>query len=192
MDVMSINDAWVARRRRWRDRMPWLSSGRSPSGELLYVTCKLCQRHDEKRAPRWRKPNTLQVCNFRRHEKTQRHQRAAATTEDMSVALHAPPAKDFVSLLQQFRRGKTHGDKGCDGVGRRKKVRKMKWCLAEAVRARVRAAIRSAESMSIHADCSKGHLVARALMCGKSLDVSDGLLGIVNMHDVHKESSAME
>ena len=57
----------------------------------------------------------------------------------------------------------------------------MKWCLAEAVRQRVRDAIMRAESMSIHADCSKGYLVARALMCGKSLEVEDGLLGVVNM-----------
>ena len=177
----SIGEKWAENGRGWRERVPWLSAVRSTNGQVLYATCKLCVRHDEKTAPKWRTPASLQLCHFQCHEKTSKHSRAAASCGDVLVALHAPPVGDFVKLLRDFRKGKTHGSQGCEDVGREWKVRKMKWCLAEAVRSRVRAAIRDAASMSIHADCSKGHLVVRALMCGEALDVSDGLLGVVNM-----------
>ena len=180
---MPIDEKWAENGRKWREGVPWLSTVRSKSGQVLYVTCKLCKHHGEQTAPKWRTPASLQLCHFQIHEGTMKHSRAAAScgARDLLVALHAPPVGDFVKLLRDFRQGKTHGSKGCEGVGREWKVRKMKWCLAEAVRSRVRAAIRSAASMSIHADCSKGHLVVRARMCGEALDVSDGLLGVVNM-----------
>lgn len=56
---------------------------------------------------------------------------------------------------------------------------------------RVRAAITRSSSMTISADCSKGHLVVRALMCGETLEVQDGLLGFHNMLR-NPEASALD
>lgn len=137
----------------------------------------------------WKTPASLQVGHFKRHQDTQKHKRAAAKSKDITLALYAPPERDFLTVLQKFRQGKANGDRGCEDVARRKKVRKMKWCLAEAVRERMRDSVRQARSMTVMSDCSKGHLVLRALMCRDDLEVQDGLLGIANMIERGEASS---
>ena len=52
------------------------------------------------------------------------------------------------------------------GVAGRQKLRKMLFCLAEAVRERVRAKLAAARSLTFHSDASKNRLLLLCEMCG--------------------------
>ena len=101
-----LDAKWSANRCHWRARMPWLSTGRSPDGKLLHVTCKLCERHDDMSAPKWKTVSSLQLCHFKRHDTTPKHMRAAASCIDVVVALHAPPVKKTCHCFNNSARGR--------------------------------------------------------------------------------------
>ena len=74
--------------------------------------------------------------------------------------------------------------------GKRKKLIKMKFCLAEAIRVQTRLWLRTARSMTTHSDASKGRLLVRGQMCGEDLCPRHVLLGTANLADDF-ESSAL-
>ncbi len=62
-------------------------------------------------------------------------------------------------VLRDVRAHKANSDEGVRDIGKRPKIRKLKFCLAEAIRVRTCIALKSAWWLTIHADGSKGRLV---------------------------------
>ena len=69
------------------------------------------------------------------------------------------------------------------GVAGRHKLRKMLFCLAEAVRERERARLVAARSLTFHSDSSKNRLLLLCEMCGDDLVPGHGLLGTADLED---------
>ena len=69
------------------------------------------------------------------------------------------------------------------GVAGRHQPRKMLFCLAEAVRERVRAKLAAARSVTIHSDASKNRLLLLCEMCGDDLVPGHCLLGAADLED---------
>ena len=171
----------------WRLLFPWLKVVRSPTGKFLHCKCATCEVAGHPKL--FRTAKAVQVSHLRSHANTHKHRRAAGDPA-VALALTAPPTTAFKQLLQDLRDSKANGNPGLPGVAKRWKVRKMKFCLAEAVRMRTRLQLRKATSMTVHQDASKGRLVMRAQMCGEDLQPTRALLGAVNYVDTF-DSSAM-
>ncbi len=122
------------------------------------------------------------MSTFHRHARTAKHRRATIDSVK-NATMAAPPVQAFLAVLTNCRKGKATGENGTANVGKRKKVKKMKFCLAEAIRVRTRLLIKDALSMTIHSDASKGRLVLRGQMCGKSLIPHHVVLGTANLAD---------
>ena len=127
----------------------------------------------------------LQLSLFTNHSSSKAHQKALAIAQgidpDELDVQDAPAADHFEQLLAAIRAGKAHGHNGCQEVGRWKKCRKMKFCLAEAKRCRVRSALQSASAIAIHQDGRKGRLAIRFTACNDDLTVSRGVLGSADL-----------
>ena len=121
--------------------------------------------------------------SFQQHKDANKHKLAESALKASGEAamLAAPEVSDFQELLVRFRQGKANGDSGVGPIARRRKVRTMKWCLAEALRTRTRLALRAAQSLSLHSDASKGRLLVRGQMCGEDLQPHHALLGTTNL-----------
>ena len=66
---------------------------------------------------------------------------------------------------------------GIKGIGCRKKVSQMRWCLAEAQRDRYRAALLSATTVTLKQDKRKGtRFIMRFKCCDSKLQVTEGTL----------------
>ena len=127
-----IQCQWARRIGPWWKRLPWLAARRTPFfGALVHVTCKMCLRANQL-APRWATPRGLQMSHFLNRQRSRKHQCAAA---DRAAALYlsARGIKTFAKLLEDFRAGKANGQ-NVQGIGCQAKVRKKKYCLAEAIR----------------------------------------------------------
>ena len=72
-------------------------------------------------------------------------------------------------------------ERGVNGVGKRWKCRKMKFCLAEAKRQLVRKALREAIVIAVHQDGRKGRLAIRFNTCNNKLETYQGVLGSANL-----------
>jgi hypothetical protein len=103
----------------------------------------------------------------------------------------APAPRLFMLVLQSFLGGKiccskaaSHEcDAGVPGVGRRQKIRKMLFCLAEAVRERSLQHLESARSLTFHSDANKNRLLLLCQFCGADLQPRHGLLGTQSLGD---------
>eukprot|EP00969_Alexandrium_andersonii_P365100 15465483-Alexandrium_andersonii.AAC.1 len=104
----------------------------------------------------------------------------------------APTHLQFSLVLDAVRRNTGTGDSGVPGAGKRKKVRKIKWALAEAVRARNRAVMLAARSMSLHQDARKGLLAVRFQSCDDKLVPSFGLMGAVHLRSFGSDAMAIQ
>ena len=84
--------------------------------------------------------NALQNSHFVRHAKFQKH--LSAKSDVMQDFRTAPTSEEFKTVLVNFKEGRSSGKM------QRWKLRKMKFCLAEAERERVRRLIRMAKSVA--------------------------------------------
>ena len=66
----------------------------------------------------------------------------------------------------------------------------MKWCLAEHKRKRVRKALRTASSISMHQDGRKGRILIRFRASSAKMERAIGVLGQVHLHEMGFSSSA--
>ncbi len=66
-------------------------------------------------------------------------------------------------------------------TAKRKQIRKLKFCLAEAVRLRTHGALRQSAALTLHSDESKEHLILRGQLCGEDLCPQHLLLSTVNL-----------
>ena len=175
---------WTMRKTEWQDRCPWLFA--TGTGESWTLRCQCCLSAGLKGVFSTGIVNRrLQLSLFNNHSSSNMHQKALAiargTDPDELDVEKAPPADHFGKLLAAIRAGKAHGESGCEGVGRRKKCRNMKFCLAEAKRCRVRSALQSASAIAIHQDGRKGRLAIRFAACSDGLAVSRGVLGSADL-----------
>ena len=131
-------------------------------------------------------PYRIQKSSFTIHQQSNTHFRAAQLWQVLDpdeadiIPPHVAPADDvFSRVLELTRAGKCTGD--VKGVGSYKKVRCMKWCLAEAVRQLKRRQIARSLAASTHQDGRKGRLAVRFTSCGDELIPFCGVLGSVNL-----------
>ena len=64
---------------------------------------------------------------------------------------------------------------GVPGVGKRRNIQKMQFCIAEAMRARTRRQFQEAVSIGISQDKRGTRFLMRYRACNKNLEVSDGV-----------------
>ena len=95
-----------------------------------------------------------------------------------------PSAAVIKKVRQAVRAGEAIGEQGVDGVGGRKKVRKIKFVLAEAYREIMRRFLKEAEAISLHQDARAGYLMMRFQASDVDMNKMIGLLGIA---DIAKE-----
>ena len=88
----------------------------------------------------------------------------------------APTQEEF-KLVLSHRRGCASLSLPLNAVGRRFKLEKMQWCLAEAARDMNRAFMREVESLAIAQDCRKNKLLVRFSACTGKLQHCKGVLG---------------
>ena len=166
---------WASNKAHWRATFPWLAV--LWAGSKLTLTCRACQRGCRERVPRWRTIGAAQVSHFKEHAQTAKH-KAALAEPGGRAPFEAPSPGAFAKLLRAFHSANGIGRDGLDGgVGKRQKLRKMLYCLAEAVRARTRTWLSAAQSLTTHSDASKSRLLVRGQMCGDDLEARYCLLG---------------
>eukprot|EP00959_Pyramimonas_sp_CCMP1952_P050332 1051809-Pyramimonas_sp.AAC.1 len=79
-------------------------------------------------------------------------------------------------------KGRASGDDGAPGVGRRKKVTRLKHCPGEACRRITQRFLRKASSMTPMQDVRQQYLGARFRAATPDLKVRSGFLGLVDLH----------
>ena len=127
-----------------------------------------------------RTPLALQLCHLLRHQRTAMHRLAEAELMEQEEAYdpRATPSNDmFQSLWKDIRDGGGTANKK-SGIGMKDKLRKMKWCLAEAIRTLHRAFLRDANTISIFQDGSNGRLLLRFKAAKNTLEERAGVLGL--------------
>jgi len=156
------------------------------SGGTWGVRCTIC--HAAKMPGAF--SNGLVIDNLRisllyNHAKSRAHIKACAIQKGADAKTWdcegAPAEGLFKTLLDAVRQGKASGEKGVNGVGKRWKCRKMKFCLAEAKRQLVRKALREAIVIAVHQDGRKGRLAIRFNTCNNKLETYQGVLGSANL-----------
>ena len=121
----------------------WLCS--SGMNKTWHLTCKICAQVNMRctfatgHVPL---PENIKMSLFSNHANSKAHRDALALQHGQSaeeLALSgAPPTQAFADLLRAIRANKANGNQGVVGVGKRSKVRRMKFCLAEAKRTEVK------------------------------------------------------
>ena len=130
-------------------------------------------------------PKIIQQSTWVHHEATEVHKKAIAkikgvTVEDPELRV-APSAENFLALLKLIRANKSCTYNTLIDIGKRKKLRRMTWCLAEARRSMYRDQILKAVSSNLHQDSRKGRLAIRFQCCGNALSPTAGVLGTANI-----------
>lgn len=133
--------------------------------------------------------NTLQLQHFEKHAASAQHQRsveqflarlgvdAAAGEASDGVSSMAPSEAEFEEALKQRLLGVTTA-KGVTEVGKKDKIRKMCFCLAEASRMMDRAWLSTCSCIAIHQDEKKPRLLLRFTASRDSLETREGFLAI--------------
>jgi len=122
------------------------------------------------------------ISNLLKHQRGRAHKAAVATKIGgpvVPVPLKAPPAKVWHEALNHIRKGGAL-DAPCEGVGRRWKLTRMQFCLAEAMRRKDRGAIAQAVSAALYQDASGRRLVMRFSVSNHRGKVTKGIVGIAN------------
>ena len=186
---------WAANKTKWckefliaKENQTWIMSGYSSCKELR-LGCMLCKSAKFKSVFGMMSVPTvglLQKAVFTQHARSGAHQRAELLWQGLDPdgggigAGVAPPLAQFEKVLALTKQGKASGDM-MPGVGSRKRVRKIKWCLAEARREHRRSQMKAATCIALHQDARKGQLALRFTACGKDLTPMVGVLGCASM-----------
>ena len=107
---------------------------------------------------------------FKQHASTQTHKLAVQTymtvtpsssfsAQSLSKLERPPDTSQWLKVLSETRAGKGHMISGLEGVGARKKVRTMQWCLAESKRDLDRKFVLSCKSICICQDMRNTRLI---------------------------------
>ena len=93
----------------------------------------------------------------------------------------SPSQEHFLDVLKAVREGKSAGNNGIPHIGKRWKIRNMKFCLAEAKRSLIRSSLRDAKVIALHQDCRAAKLAVRYVSVDSKLQVSRGVLGCLDL-----------
>ena len=114
------------------------------------------------------------------HSRSAIHKSAAIKFEggpaDSPLAA-APSCSQFLEVLKCARSGEPKYKYGIKGICKRNKMRKMKWCLAEAHRRVDMSKFKTARTISLMQDVRKGKLLLRFKAVDRYLRVSRGVVG---------------
>ena len=128
----------------------------------------------------------LTLTKLQRHQATFCHKFAEQSliNGDLRELLRtrAQTSSAFLRVLTSCQKG-ARGE--LQGVGDRRKVRRMTWCLAEAIRNRHRAFLREADQIGLHQDKRGAKLLIRFTSVNASLQRRSGVLGFLPCHGGH-------
>jgi len=167
-------------RARYASRFWWLDS----VADAGRVGCVVCALH----CPEWRKCKwaqyritgaVLRTFTLQQHSISKAHKLAILKSEGQELsgdAMGHPAAEDFQKVLKIFANN-AGGRANMDDVMGRKKMDKVAWCLAEAVRDVIRNNLRKALVMAVHQDSGNGRHCVYATTVGPDLRVTSQLLG---------------
>ena len=115
--------------------------------------------------------HSLYKTNFKKHHENPNHKKAVTTymLGDDSHLFGAPPANEFRELADVIMKGQ-----GCCGT---RKLAKMSWCLAEAIKSVDQKFVTKAATITLFRDESKGRLAVRFRTVMPDLIVHCGTLG---------------
>lgn len=194
---------WAFYKSSWLEKLPedpehpergsWLYS--EEKNKRWSLKCRVCVAAKAKSAlATGFIPSKPRLALFYNHAKTKSHCKSLAIARGAPATSWelegAPPQGDFLKLLDAIRSGKAHGSKGVQEVGRQKKCRKMKYCLAEARRVHIRAFFRTAQCVAMHQDKRGSMLAIRFKACDKKLNTLKGVLGSADVTKCVGEGSA--
>eukprot|EP00959_Pyramimonas_sp_CCMP1952_P029370 616428-Pyramimonas_sp.AAC.1 len=93
-----------------------------------------------------------------------------------------PGLSEWDKVLQETVSGNAVSTEGVPGIGKRKKIQKMQFCIAEAVRAKTRECFREAVCIGISQDKRATRFLMRYRACNKNLEVSDGIICLLKLN----------
>ena len=123
------------------------------------------------------KPIGTKRCHVLRHQSTKLHRRRVANSGSNPKLINAPSVEAFNKVLTHFRQGHATSQK-VEGVGGNSKIMKMRDCLAEALFAKDRKALRQAARISLVRDMRKSRLLIRFVSVDSKLRIRRGTLGM--------------
>ncbi len=131
------------------------------------------------------------LTNFKRHAKTMAHGRGLCEVKSKAtqniMLLKAPSASTFRTTWDHIRGANTRGR--VNHIGGRKKIRRLTWCLAEAIRDQHRAFFRrmGTGAMSIVEDKGQGKNDVRFFASQNTLERRAGILGLDSTAGGHEK-----
>ena len=173
------------------DGPSWLQAWKSPDGLRLgcvacYLYVQKCEEEDRS-LPRMAEsgyacfaPISMSMLkNVKRHAQCPTHQQAIAFMrgEEVELPPAAPADKEWQSVWSFLRKNRHMDMPSSEHIGRFK-VRKIVYCLAEALRARTRKHLKQATSMTLSLDGAKTRLLVRYASVTKDLAIARGVLGM--------------
>ena len=180
-DTRRCREQWRGRREVWQREFPWLSAAWSgPSRERWGVGCVACFAVGGSgsmasfRCARF----PLMKALFTQHEHTAAHK--AALEGIRYRGLSAPSSEHFIAVLDAVRQNRHR--QPIDGVAGMHKIRKMRWCLAEAARTLDRRFLKTAASVTLFQDGRHGKLLVRFKGSNGQLVTRRGVLGVIEVH----------
>ena len=93
-----------------------------------------------------------------------------------------PGLSEWDRVLRETVSGNAVSQEGIPGIGKRRKVQKMQFCFAEAMRARTRRQFQEAVSIGISQDKRGTRFLMRYRACNKNLEVSDGVICLLKLN----------
>ena len=178
-----LSCGWARNQKFWKSEHPWLKARRCPSTQhVLHLYCRLCEDNGDLKPRLFRTTTAAQACHFKVHQATRKHK--SAVDAGGATAHVAPLPAVFAKVLEAFDNGRAkfkYSATKMPGVGGRTKVRRMLFCLAEAVRERVRGRLAEARPLTFHSDSSKNRLLLLGQMCGDDLVPRHCLLGTADL-----------
>ena len=178
---------WERNKRLWQAQHPWLIALETAGAwGVGCVACREMGRTGDLALFQVRSPTSLQNCRFKEHAALESHTVAMESLRHPAppaLSNAAPSMEEFRDLWRTLRKTRRleHPERK-SGACRMKNSKKM-YCLAEAVRSRDRAFLRTSSCTSLTQDVStKGHrLLSRFASTNPSLECRQGILGMVRM-----------
>ena len=151
----------------------------------FYAGCMIC--HKAKLTSVWARleAQPTRIGEYEQHGKNEKHLKAveALTMNEPDIINGAkpPPTGAFQKCLAVIREGKANGPRGIKGVGKGRKVRKFKFCLAEGHRIIHRMFLKRAKTLSLQQDVRASKLHIRYSGCDEALNPKAGSLGEIDL-----------
>ncbi len=160
----------------------WLSFHCSADGKFA-LGCKFCHVGKFGRGEVC-SYSACKLSNLLKHQESFVHRQAVARRFGRTVAetKRAPRLSSFKAVLEEKSKA-TANRHGIDGVGGRKKVAKLMFCLKEAYMNMQRKFMAGCKSIAIHQDVAGKRLLVKFVAASESLEYASGVLGACHVLD---------